>query len=115
VWWALAFAAVTTGGLALLVWALLILHAFAYGGAAVIQLEPIDPPDTARYLLAFTVAVTVNLASAAALGDLAGHTPGRTWPPALQGLAAAVLAAVAAGCALLLTLGINPVDFVLAR
>ncbi len=115
VWWALAFAAVTTVGLALLAWGLLILHALVYGSAAVIQLEPITPPDDALYLVAFTVAVMVNLASAAALAWIAWHTPVRAWPPALQGLAAAVLAAVAGVCALLLTLGINPVDFVLAQ
>ena len=115
VWWALAFAAVTTVGLALVAWGLLILHAFVYGSAAVIQLEPIAPPDDARYLLAFTIAVTVNLATAAALAWIAWYTPVRTWPAALQGLAAAVLAAVAGVCALLLTLGINPVDFALAR
>jgi hypothetical protein len=57
--------------------------------------------------------VIVNLLGAVALAWL-GSKPGRTWPPSVQGLAAALLAAVGAACALLLTLGINPVDFVVA-
>jgi hypothetical protein len=64
--------------------------------------------------MGFTVAVIVNLASALALARLACHTPGRTWPAVLQGLAAAGLAAVAAGCAFLFAVGINRVDFVVA-
>ena len=111
-WWALGFAAVTTVGLALLGLGLFIILALIYGGAAVIGPGTIAAPDDARYALGFTAAVIVNLASASALALLVCHTPGRTWPPALQGFAAAVLAAVVACCVLLLAVGINPVDFV---
>lgn len=113
-WWALGFAAVTTAGLGLLAWGLLVMDALIYGTAAVIGPEIITAPDGARYRLGFTLAAAVNLATAAGLAGLACHTPGRTWPPALQGLAAALLATVAAGCALLVTIDINPVDFVTA-
>jgi hypothetical protein len=74
----------------------------------------IAAPDAARYRQGFTLAVIVNLVSAPVLARLVCHTPGRTWLPVLQGLAAAGLAAVAAGCALLLSLGIDPVNFVSA-
>ena len=114
-WWALVFAAVTTAGLGLLAWGLLVMHALIYGAGEVIGPEGLSAPDGARYRLGFTVAVVVNLAAAAGLARLACHTPGRTWPTALQGLAAALLAAVAAGGALLVTVGINPVDFAFAR
>ena len=114
VWWALAFAVVTTAGLGLLAWGLLIMHALIYGAGAVVGPETIAAPDGARYRLGLTVAVVVNLATAAGLARIAAQTPGRTWSPALQGLAAALLAAVAAGCALLVTVGINPVDFAVA-
>ena len=113
-WWALGFAAVTTAGLGLLAWGLLVLDVLIYGTADVIGPETITAPDGARYRLGFTLAVAVNLATAAGLAGLACHTPGRTWPPAFQGLAAALLATVAAGCALLVAIGINPVDFVTA-
>jgi len=112
--WALMFAAVTTVGLALLAWGLLIAHALTYGSAEVLRSGSVAPPDEARYRLALLLAVVVNLASASALAGLARHTPARTWRPSLQGLSAAVLAAVAAGCTLLLTLGIDPVHFVTA-
>lgn len=115
VWWALAFAAGTTLVLGLLVWGLLVMHALVYGTAAVIGPETITAPAGGRYRLGFTVALAVNLVTAAGLAGLVGRTPGRSWPPALQGLAAALLAAVAAGCALLITVGINPVDLATAR
>jgi hypothetical protein len=109
------FAAVATVALGLLAGGLLVMHALIFGTAAVLGPETITAPGGARYRLGFTVALAVNLATAAGLAGLAGHTPARTWPPALQGLAAALLAAVAAGCALLVTIGINPVDFATAR
>lgn len=109
------FAGVTTVALGLLAWGLLVMHALIYGTAAVIGPDTITAPGGARYRLGFIVAVAVNLATAAALAGLVGRTPGRMWPPAFQGLAAALLAAVAAGGALLVTVGINPVDFTFAR
>jgi hypothetical protein len=112
VWWAFGFAVVTTAGLALLGLGLFMVFALTYGAAAVVGPEMIAAPDDARFALGFTAAAIVNLASAPALALLAGHTPCRTWPPALQGFAAAVLEVVVAGCVLLLGVGINPVDFV---
>jgi hypothetical protein len=114
VWWALAFGAVTTAGLGILAWGILIAQALSYGVADVISPGAMKAPDGGRYGQAFVVGVAVNLSSSLALAWLAFRTPGRTWPPAAQGLAAALLAAVGAACALLLTLGINPVDFVAA-
>jgi hypothetical protein len=114
VWWALAFSAVSTAALLALAWVLLIMHALGYGVAAVMASEAVTAPDGDRYGLAFAVAAIVNLASAATLAWLASRTPVRTWPPAAQGLAGALLAAVAAVCVLLLALGIRPVDFLAA-
>ncbi|HEU5144185.1 MAG TPA: hypothetical protein VFT81_03345 [Dermatophilaceae bacterium] len=114
VWWALAFGAVTTAGLGILAWWILIAHALSHGVADVISPGAMAAPDGRRYGLALAGGGIVNLSSAMALAWLAFHTPGRTWPPAAQGLAAALVAAVGAACALLLTLGINPVDLVVA-
>ena len=114
VWWALAFGGVTTTGLGVLAWGILIAHALSYGVADVISPGTMAAPDGGRYGVAFVVGVVVNLSSAVALSWLAFHTPGRTWPPSVQGLAAALFAAVGAACALLLTLGIDPVDLLLA-
>jgi hypothetical protein len=112
VWWALAFSAATTAGLGILAWWILITHALSFGVAGVISPGAMAAPDGGRYSLAFVVGVVVNFSSAVWLAWLAFHTHARTWPPAVQGLGAAILAAVGAACALLLALGIHPVDFV---
>ena len=115
VWWALAFGGLTTVGLGVLTYGLLILDALVYGTTKVIAPETgIAVPEGDRYGLAFAVGVIVNLVSGPALIWLATRTRARTWPPVALGLCAALVAAVAATCALLLTLGINPIDFVLA-
>ena len=114
-WWALAFGGLTTAGLGVFAWALLLMHALGYGVAAVIAPETaLAAPDGGRYGLAFGIGVIVNLATAAAMTRLASHTAIRTWPPIAQGLGTALIAAAVASCALLLTLDINPVDFLLA-
>lgn len=110
-WWALAFSAVTTLGLGILVWMILLSHALVYGVAAVISPEAVAAPEEGRYALAFAVGALANLVSAPALVSLARTGLHLKWTPVAQGLAAAVTAFVVAACALLLTLGINPVDF----
>jgi len=115
VWWVLVFGGLTTAGLGVFTWVLLVMHALGYGVAAVIAPETeVAAPDGGRYGLAFVVGVIVNLAAAAALTRLASHTAIRTWPPVAQGLGTALVAATVASCALLLTLGISPVGFLLA-
>ena len=113
VWWSLGFGGLTTLGLGVLAWGLLIAHALMYGTIEVIGLSKgITAPESNRYLLAFAVGAVVNLAGAPALIWLAVRTRVRSWPPVVLGLAAALVAAVAAACALLLVLGLNPVEFV---
>ena len=113
--WALVFCGLTIIGLGVFIWILLVMHALGYGVASVIAPESeVAAPVEGRYGFAFAVGVLVNLAGALALVVLASRTAARRWPPVAQGLCAAVVAASAASCALLLTLGINPVEFVLA-
>jgi hypothetical protein len=91
-----------------------IAQALAYGVGAVVAPQTIAAVDGDRYRLAFAVGVIANLVSAACLARLAALTPARTWSPVVQGLTAAVLAAVAGASALLLALGMNPIAFVAA-
>ena len=115
VWWSLVFGALTTAGLAVLTCGLLVLHALSYGVVAVIAPEAgVAAPDGGRHVFAFAVGVVVQLATASASTWLAPRTPLRAWPPVVQGLATALVAATVASCALLLTLGISPVGFLLA-
>ena len=112
----MGFGALTTLGLVALTWALLIMHALAYGAFAVIEPQTrITAPQSNRYLLALAVGVVVNLAGGPALIWLAGRTRARHGPPVVLGLAAALVAAVAAACALLLMLGVNPIELVRER
>jgi hypothetical protein len=114
-WWTLGFGALTTVGLAVFTYGLLLFDALVYGTTKVIAPETgLAPPNNDRYGLAFAVAVIVNLVSGPVLIWLATRTRARTWRPVALGLCAALVAAMAATCALLLTLGINPVEFVLA-
>jgi hypothetical protein len=116
VWWTLVFGALTTAGLAVLTCALLVLHALGDGMAAVIAPDAdVAAPDTGRYGLAFGVGVIVQLATAWASTRLAARTAIRRWPSVAQCLCTALVAAAFGTCALLLTLGISPVDVVRAR
>lgn len=116
VWWSLGFSGLTTLGLGVLTWGLLIAHALMYGTLEVIgPTKGITAPEGNRYLLAFVVAAFVNLVGAPALIWLVVRTGVRSWPPVVLGLGAALVAAVAGACALLLMLGLNPVEFVLDR
>lgn len=113
--WAVALSVVTSIGLAALTFVLLLEHALGYGFAAALfpDTAPV-PPDGSRYGLALALGATTNLVLAAGTAGLAHRTPARAWPRALQALAAAVIAGVVAACVLLLTLGIDPVGFVLS-
>jgi hypothetical protein len=91
-----------------------IAHALAYGFGAVVAPQTVAAIDGDRYRLAFAVGVIANLASASSLAWLAARTPARTWNPVVQGLTAAIPAAVVGASAVLLALGMNPIVFVAA-
>lgn len=111
-WWALAYAFVTTAGLAMLAWAILVLDALTYGTVRVLDLATVDPPVADDYGAAFAVAVTANLVGTFVLSRLALRTSAASWPPALAGLLVATVSGAVAVCVLLLPLGIDPVDVV---
>lgn len=112
--WALVFGVLTSLALAALAVVLLLMHAMAYGVALVFAPAALGAPDDNRYLLALVFGVVLSMAGSPALAWLGFGSSSRSWPPMVQGLAAAVAAAVVALCALLLTLGISPIDFVAA-
>ena len=93
-WWSLVFGALTTAGLGVLAWALLVLHALGYG--AVVVIAPgtdVAAPDGGRYASAFAVGVIVHAAIATAALRLGSRTAIGTWPPMAQGLGTALVAA----------------------
>ena len=112
--WALVFGVLTSLALALLALALLVMNAMAYGVALVFGPDLPASPENSRYLLALVFGVVVSMAGAPAVAWLGFGPSSRTWPPMALGLAAATAAAVVALCALLVTLGNSPVDFVSA-
>lgn len=115
-WWSLGFSGLTTLGLGALTLALLLTHALIYGTLEVIgPIKGVTAPEGNSYRMAFAVGAVINLAGGPALAWLTVRTPARSWPPVILGLAAALVAAVAAACTLLLILGLNPVEFVLDR
>lgn len=113
-WWALGFSVVTVGGLGALSWALVVTHAMVYGFGSVFAEGAIDAVDLDRYRFAFFLGVVVTLVGAAALAWMSTRTPTRSWPSPVQGLGAALLAAMLGASALLLSLGIDPISFVFA-
>ena len=115
VWWTLALLLLTTAGLGLLAWALLVTHGMAYAALEVLRpRERVVAPHLDDYVRALLVAVTTNVAVALALVWLARRTRARRWHPIAVGVLAAVIAVVLAGGTLLLLLGISPIAFVLA-
>ena len=112
--WALVFGVITSLGLAVLTVGLLLMDALAYGFITVLATGASAAPDDGRYGLALVLGVVVSMVGAPALAWVGFGASSRTWPPVVQGLGAAVCAGVVAACALLLTLGIDPVDFVAA-
>ena len=114
--WVLALGVLTTAGLGALSWGLLVLEVLSYGALSVFGPElAAAAPDSGRHGQAFAVGVAVHVTCAVALTLLASGTAVRSWPPLLQGLGTTIVAAAAAACALLLTLGIDPIDFLLGR
>ncbi len=112
--WALGLGVLATGGLAVLAWALLVMHAIGYGGLLVLSPESdVAPPDEHRYVLALATGACIALVGGPLLAWSAARGPGRTWGATLVGIGAGVLAAAAGASALMLVLGIDPVAFVL--
>lgn len=113
-WWVIVLGALTTTGLAVLAGGLLVLHALAYGALTVVAPGAhVAAPDSGRHVLALAVGVLVHVATASAATWVASRTTIRTWRPVALGLAAPLVAAMSASCALLLTLGISPVAVLL--
>jgi hypothetical protein len=116
VWWVVVFGVVTTGGLGALALGLFLLHALGYGAVAVLAPQAgAAAPDGGRHVLAFALGVVVQIAAASAATVLAPRTVLHTWRPVALGLAASLVAAMLASCALLLTVGISPVALLLDR
>lgn len=115
VWWTAGLVVLTTTGLGLLTWALLIMHALTYGTFEVLRPQAgVIAPEFDNYVRAFLVGATVNVAVAFAMVCLANRTRAQRWHPITVGIMTALAGAVAGGSALLLVLGINPVSFLLA-
>lgn len=114
VWWALGLAVLTTVGLGLLTWGLIILDLLAYGMLEVMSPGAgVEPHAPSRFGLALAGGAVVNIVGAPALAVTLGRTPARAWPSVLRGLVAALLAAGAGLFTLLLVLGVDPVGFLL--
>lgn len=108
--WAAALSVVTTVGLGVLSWGLGIMDVLTHAAIALVAPESGTAPEPDRYRLAFAVGAVVNLTGAPALAWVASRTSAGAWPPFVQGLTAALTAVVVATCALLLMLGISPID-----
>ena len=107
-WWSLAYAILTTAGLALLAWGIVVMQALGYGVAYILDTGPTVRPDADRYSLAFAVAVAVNLGGAVALSRLWLRTRPTTLPPAMAAVPVAVVSGGVAAFAMLAVLGIEP-------
>lgn len=113
--WALGLTGITLLVLVVLSVGLFLMLALAYGSAtALVPAAGIASPDARRFRWAFLLASAVAVVGAAVVARLADATPSRRWPPVLQGLIAAGVAAFASVVVLLLGLGIDPVDFLAA-
>lgn len=113
--WALGFTGVTLIGLAVLSIGLLLMLALVGGFIRAIAPEAeIAAIGSGMFGWAFALAAGVALVTAAGVARLAEFTAARRWPPVLQGLAAAAVAAVLSLLVMLLRLGIDPVGFLTA-
>lgn len=111
--WALGVGLLATAGLAVLAWALLVVHAIGYGGFLVLSPEShVDPPDAHRSVLALATGACLTLLGGPLLAWSVARGFARTWGSAAVGIGSGVLAAAAGASALLLVLGIDPVTFV---
>jgi len=113
--WALGFAGVTLIGLAALSVGLFLMLVLVHGSLSVFASEvETSSPDSGTFGRAFALAAGVALVTTAGAARLAECTAARRWPPVLQGLAAAVVAALLSLVVLLLRLDIDPVGFLAA-
>ena len=113
--WALGFTGVTFIGLAVLSVALFLTLTLVEGSMRVLAPQSeIASADPGSFRWAFALAAGVALVTTAAVAMLTGFTAARRWPPALQGLAAAAVAALLSLMVMLLRLGIDPVGFLTA-
>jgi hypothetical protein len=104
--WGLGFTGVTVGGLAVLSVGLFAMEALIHGSIKVWAPEAeIASPDSGTFGWAFALAVGVALVTTIGVARLTECTPVRRWPPVLQGLAAAAVAALLSLAVLLLWLG----------
>jgi hypothetical protein len=113
--WALGFAGVTLVGLAVLSVGLLLMRALVGGSIRVFAPETeIASTDAGTFGWAFVLAAGVALVTTVGVARLTELTAARRWPPVLQGLAAAAVAALLSLVVLLLRLDIDPVSFLTA-
>lgn len=113
-WWTAGFVVLTTTGLGLLTWGLLIMHAMTFGTFEVLQPQAgVIAPKLDNYVRAFFVGATVNVAVAFGLVWLAHKTRARGWHPITVAVMAILAGAVVSSSASLIMLGINPVTFLL--
>lgn len=114
-WWAAVLSALAAAGLVALDVVLLLMDALATGAIAVLDPESEDlSPTSADYAEAGVLGSTVALVGSQVLVLLGARTAVTRWPPVLQGLAATLLASVLGTVALLLRLGIDPLEFAVA-
>ena len=113
--WALGLGVLATVGLAMLAWGLVVMHALSYGTFQVLRPDATTaPPDERRYALALAAGAGTALLVGPVLAGTTARRLARPWPPSLVGTGAAVLAAIAGASVLLLTLGVDPVSFVVS-
>ena len=106
---------VTSAGLGFLTWGLLVMHGMTYGAFEVLRPQTgLAAPEVDTYVRAFVVGMTVNVAVGFLTVRLSRGIPARRWYPLIVGVIAALVGAVVGGSALLLMLGISPIEFLLA-
>ena len=114
-WWAAVFSALLAACLVGLAMVLFLMDALATGVATVLSPDSeMNGPAASVYVEAAVLATVVVLLLGQGLVRLVARTGAATWPPALRGIGAAVVAALIGGAAMLLRLGIDPVDFLAA-
>jgi hypothetical protein len=113
-WWAIVFVLATGIALALLDYAVLVLHGLTYGVTEVLDQAHVPPPDVDRYWWALALGAAVALVGTAAMLLLLLRTAARQWPAWASALLAAAVGGASGASGLLLVLGINPFDLLLS-
>lgn len=113
-WWATGFVVVTVVALVALDWALLMVHALGYGFSQVLGPDGVASPDTDRYIRALVVGGLVDVAGTTAMLWLLLRTTAGQWPAWTTALLAAAVGGVVGASALVLVLGISPIDLLLS-